>query len=128
MSELQLIGVAGNQLWHTIRHADGSWQPSFGLVEGQESNNPGPFGAISCGGVLNGVGPATVEVPDVVELLAAAAEEAITKVGLSYKVEYAKDGVDIGTVRSQHPTGGTMVTTGSVITIVVHAPDGRPPR
>jgi len=125
-----MIGVAGNQLWHTIRHADGSWQPSFGLVEGQESSNPGPFGAISCAGVgvPNGTGPATVEVPDVVELLAAAAEKAVTKVGLSYKVEYAKDGLDVGTVRSQDPTGGTMVTAGSVITLVAHAPDGRPPR
>ena len=49
--ELQMIGVAGGQLWHTIRHADGSWVPSFNLVEGQEPNNPGPFGAISCAGV-----------------------------------------------------------------------------
>lgn len=39
------------QLWHTIRNADGSWQPNFGLIEGQEHNNPGAFSAISCAGV-----------------------------------------------------------------------------
>jgi prenyltransferase beta subunit len=62
-NELQVIGVGpGGQLWHTIRHANGSWQGSFGLIEGQESNNPGAFTAIGCAGVNNemqmiGVGP-----------------------------------------------------------------------
>jgi len=45
------VGVAGGQLWHTIRNADGSWQSSFGLIESQESNNPGPFTAIGAAGV-----------------------------------------------------------------------------
>ena len=62
-NELQVIGVGpGGQLWHTIRHANGSWQGSFGLIEGQESNNPGAFTAIGCAGANNemqmiGVGP-----------------------------------------------------------------------
>jgi hypothetical protein len=50
-NQLQLTGQAGWQLWHTIRNADGSWQPFFGLIEGQESNNPGPFNEIGCAGV-----------------------------------------------------------------------------
>ena len=41
------------QLWHTIRNADGSWQPQFGLVEGQETNNPDPFVRVGCAGVGN---------------------------------------------------------------------------
>src|SRR6266704_1945079 len=40
-------------LWHTIRNADGTWQPGFGLVESQESNNPGQFTAAGCAGVGN---------------------------------------------------------------------------
>jgi hypothetical protein len=52
-NELQLVGVVGGQLWHTIRKADGTWQPSFGLVEGQEANDPGAFSGISCAGVGN---------------------------------------------------------------------------
>jgi hypothetical protein len=51
--ELQVVGVddASRQLWHTIRHADGTWQPSFGLIEDNESNDPGQFGVVSCAGV-----------------------------------------------------------------------------
>jgi len=49
--QLQVVGIAGGQLWHTIRNADGTWQPFFGLIEGQESNNPGVFSAVSCAGV-----------------------------------------------------------------------------
>ncbi len=49
--ELEVVGVGGGQLWHTIRNADGSWQPFFGLIETQEKNNPGPFTAISAAGV-----------------------------------------------------------------------------
>jgi hypothetical protein len=52
-NQLQVVGIVGGQLWHTIRNADGSWQPSFGLVESQEHNNPGAFSAISCAGVGN---------------------------------------------------------------------------
>jgi len=50
-SQLQVVGIVNGRLWHTIRYADGSWQPSFGDVQGQEQNNPGPFSAISCAGV-----------------------------------------------------------------------------
>ena len=39
------------QMWHTIRNPDGSWAQSYGLVEGQEQNNPGPFMDVSCAGV-----------------------------------------------------------------------------
>jgi subtilase family serine protease len=49
----QVVGVVNGQLWHTIRNADGSWQPQFGLVESQEQNNPGAFDAISAAGVGN---------------------------------------------------------------------------
>ncbi len=31
------------ELWHTIRFASGSWQPFFGDVKAQESNDPGLF-------------------------------------------------------------------------------------
>lgn len=49
--ELQ-VGIAQNgELWHTIRHSDGSWQSSFGLIQGQESNDAGPFTRIGCAGV-----------------------------------------------------------------------------
>jgi hypothetical protein len=48
--ELHVVGAAA-QLWHTIRHADGTWQPFFGLIEDNESNNPGAFGAVGCAGV-----------------------------------------------------------------------------
>ncbi len=50
-NELQVVGIASGQLWHTIRHSDGSWVPAFGLIESQENNDPGPFARISCGGV-----------------------------------------------------------------------------
>jgi kumamolisin len=50
-TQLEVVGVAGGQLWHTIRNADGSWAPSFGLVESQEGNNPGVFTAVSAAGV-----------------------------------------------------------------------------
>jgi tyrosinase-like protein len=50
--ELQLAGLTdGGGMWHTIRHADGSWQPFFGDVKGVESNDPGHFSAIGCAGV-----------------------------------------------------------------------------
>src|SRR5262249_56703219 len=38
-------------MWHTIRHRDGSWQPSFGDVKSVESNDPGHFTAVGCAGV-----------------------------------------------------------------------------
>ena len=48
------VGPAG-LLWHTIRFLGGNWQSSFELIENQESNDPGAFGAVSCAGVNNGV-------------------------------------------------------------------------
>src|SRR5207244_1596717 len=42
--ELQLSALTNDgKVWHTIRHADGSWQPFFGDVKAVESNNPGYF-------------------------------------------------------------------------------------
>jgi hypothetical protein len=50
--DMQLVGLSQDgQMWHTIRYANGTWAPVFGLVEGQEQNNPGPFMAVSCAGV-----------------------------------------------------------------------------
>ena len=52
---LQLVGVSGGQLWHTIRYVDGTWQNFFGLVESQETNAaaPGDFTGISCAYLLD---------------------------------------------------------------------------
>ncbi len=51
-SNLHVVSLTGDgKLWHTIRFADGSWQPFFGDVNAQESNDPGPFTAISCAGI-----------------------------------------------------------------------------
>ena len=50
---LQVVGVVNGNLWHTIRNFDGSWGPTFGLIEGQEQNNPGAFTDVSCAGVGN---------------------------------------------------------------------------
>lgn len=41
-------------MWHTIRHADGSWQNFFGNVEGV-AGNAGVARAVSCGGVGGGL-------------------------------------------------------------------------
>jgi hypothetical protein len=51
---LQLVGITQDgQMWHTIRNPDGSWQKTYGLVEGQEQNNPGPFTTVGCAGIGN---------------------------------------------------------------------------
>ena len=51
-NSLQLVGLSQDgQMWHTLRTPDGKWYPSYGLVESQEKNNPGPFMAVSCAGV-----------------------------------------------------------------------------
>jgi hypothetical protein len=50
--ELHVVGLTEHGgMWHTLRHEDGSWQPSFGDVKAQESNDPGEFKAVSCAGV-----------------------------------------------------------------------------
>src|SRR5580704_4321957 len=47
---LQVVGVGDDgQLWHTIRNADGSWTPRFGLIEGESSGGPGKFTDVACG-------------------------------------------------------------------------------
>lgn len=49
--ELQVCGETDDGgMWHTIRHADRSWQPHFGDVKGQ-SGNPGHFDTVACAGV-----------------------------------------------------------------------------
>jgi hypothetical protein len=49
--ELHVSGITNDGgMWHTIRHADGSWQNQFGDVKGQ-SGNPGHFAAVSCAGI-----------------------------------------------------------------------------
>jgi hypothetical protein len=51
-TDLQVVALDRNgQMWHTIRNADGTWTPEFGLVESQEQNDPGPFTAVACAGV-----------------------------------------------------------------------------
>src|SRR5437868_3024110 len=37
-------GISGGGLWHTVRHADGSWQPGFAVVGGL-------FRRVACAGV-----------------------------------------------------------------------------
>ena len=47
--DLHITGVTSDgKLWHTIRFADGSWQPSFGDVKAQESNDPGSLYCCWC--------------------------------------------------------------------------------
>jgi hypothetical protein len=49
-TDLQLVGVGSDgQLWHTIRHEDGSWHSSFGLVEGVVQGGPPAFTSVACG-------------------------------------------------------------------------------
>src|SRR5205814_120821 len=50
--DLHLVGLTDvGGMWRTIRHAAGSWQPSFGDVKGVESNDPGHFSAVACANV-----------------------------------------------------------------------------
>lgn len=51
--DLHLCGITtdGN-LWHTIRHIDGTWQSSFEDVKSKTSN-PGAFIDVSCAGVAD---------------------------------------------------------------------------
>ncbi|HKS52032.1 MAG TPA: PASTA domain-containing protein [Pseudonocardiaceae bacterium] len=50
--ELHALAVSDSgSLWHTIRHHDGSWQPSFGDVKAVHSNDPGYIAAASGAGV-----------------------------------------------------------------------------
>jgi len=80
---------------------------------------------IGCGGVLTGAGPATVQVPNLRQLSVDIALKDLAQAGLSDRLEYVKDGFDVGTVKSQDPLPGTMVAPGSVVILVIHAPGGQ---
>jgi hypothetical protein len=46
--DLHIVGIANyTDVWHTIRHADGSWQPAFGGVGSDQQGFP----AVDCAGV-----------------------------------------------------------------------------
>ncbi len=52
---LQVVGLAfAIEIWHTIRYADGTWHPNFGLIETQSKGGP-TFEAFSvaCAGAGN---------------------------------------------------------------------------
>jgi hypothetical protein len=51
---LHVVGLSlkGEQ-WHTTRDSNGTWQPDYGLVESEASNNPGRFLDVSCAGIGN---------------------------------------------------------------------------
>ena len=50
-SQLQAVAVGpGGQLYHTVRNANGTWQPFFGHVEGIVAGAPGPFSQVCCAG------------------------------------------------------------------------------
>jgi hypothetical protein len=52
--DLHVVGATSDgKLWHAIRFASGSWQPFFGDVKAQESNDPGPFIAIGVASRVN---------------------------------------------------------------------------
>ena len=50
--DLQLVGVGTDgQLWHTIRHHDGSWQATFAKIEDYCSGGATQYTAVACGGI-----------------------------------------------------------------------------
>jgi len=71
--------------------------------------------------VSTGPCPVTVPVPDVVGLTQSAAEAAITAAGLyvGQVTEACSDSVPAGSVISQRPVGGTRVTEGTTVDLVV---------
>jgi hypothetical protein len=46
IDSLHVVGLCNSQMWHTIRNPNGTWQRTYGLIESQETNDPGPFGAM----------------------------------------------------------------------------------
>ncbi len=71
--------------------------------------------------IVVSLGPATVAVPNVVGLGQAAAESAITGAGLTVGniTQQNSSSVPVGDVISQNPIGGTQVTPGSAVDLVV---------
>src|SRR5262249_31794510 len=50
--ELQVIGLGSDgQLYHTLRHHDGTWQPQWGPVAEESGGGPGAWTAVACGGI-----------------------------------------------------------------------------
>ena len=47
---VHVVAVANGRVWHTIRHSDGSWQPTYGDVDGA-AGREGVAASISCAGV-----------------------------------------------------------------------------
>jgi hypothetical protein len=48
---LQVVGVGSDgKLWHTLRNSNGSWVPSFGLIETQSTGGPPSFKSVACAG------------------------------------------------------------------------------
>jgi hypothetical protein len=45
--------MAQDELYHTLRKADGSWQSAFGVVETQVAGGPPGFAGVDCSGVAD---------------------------------------------------------------------------
>ncbi len=64
-------------------------------------------------------GPRQVEVPDVVDLERESAEATLNRAGLGFTIREQESDADPGTVIAQDPVGGTVVDTGSRVTLTV---------
>lgn len=65
---------------------------------------------------------AKVRVPNLVGLAESAARDELQALGLKAKVVLATDPANVGRVKAQNPTAGTMVLPDTVVTITVGAP------
>ena len=43
-----MVGISGGKLWHTLRKADGTWQPSWGNLGGQLTGEPAQVLSTDC--------------------------------------------------------------------------------